>query len=129
MKQRLYEDAASDTLNSWNETGSGPDLNDKKSPVPGNDGGNKPQNPKTPNKGGNNKITTPGKTTDCVSKVQNLLKELNPSFNVSGSMDANTLIEIMNKLNELETTSTVTNNDVTVIPKTKNLPTFDITEL
>lgn len=64
----------------------------------------------------------------CINKVQNLLKELNPSFNVSGSMDANTLIEIMNKLNELEKSLTVKKDEVTSVEKTKILPTFDITE-
>jgi hypothetical protein len=128
MKQRLYEDDASDALNSWNETASGPDFTDKKGTVPGEDGGNNTKKPKTPNKGGDNKITTPGKTAACVSSVQNLLKELNPSFNVSGSMDSNTLIEIMNKLNELEKLSTVTKNDVAVIEKPKYFPSIDITE-
>lgn len=131
MKQRLYEDAASDALNSWNETGDGPDLTDKKGSVPGNNDGDKPQTPKTPDNGGNK--TTPRRkgsdNTVCINKVQNLLKELNPSFNVSGSMDNNTLIEIMNKLNELETSLTVTKDEVSVIEKPKNLPTLDISEL
>ena len=88
----------------------------------GNDGGNKPQNPKPKprRKGSNNTV--------CINKVQNLLKELNPAFNVSGSMDNNTLIEIMNKLNELETSLTVTKDEVAVIEKPKYFPSIDITE-
>ena len=123
MKNRLHElDLGGGDWN--NGSGGGNDWNTGD----GNDGGNKPQTPKTPDNGGNKKRKNPVDNKVCINKVQNLLKELNPSFNVSGSMDANTLIEIMNKLNELETPSTVTNNDVAVIPKTKNLPTFDITD-
>ena len=66
---------------------------------------------------------------DLFVKILQSNKEVVDFFKNFSDKDANTLIEIMNKLNELETTSTVTNNDVTVIPKTKNLPTFDITEL
>ena len=82
----------------------------------------KPQNPKPKprRKGSNNTV--------CINKVQNLLKELNPAFNVSGSMDNNTLIEIMNKLNELETSLTVTKDEVAVIEKPKYFPSIDITE-
>jgi len=127
MKNRLHElDLGTGGGGDWNDGNSG-----------GNNGGNdwntgdgntnpkeqKPQNPKPKprQKGSNNTV--------CINKVQNLLKELNPAFNVSGSMDNNTLIEIMNKLNELEKLSTVTKNDVAVIEKPKYFPSIDITEL
>jgi len=71
-------------------------------------------------KGNNNSV--------CVNKVQNLLKEFNTSFNVSGSMDSNTLVEIMNQLNELEKSLNVKKDETAVIEKTKYLPSFDITQ-
>jgi hypothetical protein len=123
MKNRLHEyDLSGGEWNSGdgnNGNNGGNDWNTGD----GNNGGDKPQNPKPKprRKGSNNTV--------CINKVQNLLKELNPSFNVSGSMDANTLIEIMNQLNELEKSLTVTKDEVAVIEKPKFLPSIDITEL
>jgi len=95
----------------------------------GNNGGDNAQNPKTPGDGNKPKPRQKGSNnTVCINKVQNLLKELNPAFNVSGSMDNNTLIEIMNKLNELEKSLTVTKDEVAVIEKPKYFPSIDITE-
>lgn len=130
MKNRLHE---ADDWDNDRGTGSGTDTWETprkggENGGDGNDGGNKPQNPKTPGNGGNKKRRVGSNNTVCINKVQNLLKELNPAFNVSGSMDNNTLIEIMNKLNELETSLTVTKDEVAVIEKPKYFPSIDITE-
>jgi hypothetical protein len=131
MKNRLHElDLGTGGGGDWNDGNSGGNNGgDSWNSGDGNDGGNKPKNPKTPDNGGNKKRKGGSNNTVCINKVQNLLKELNPSFNVSGSMDANTLIEIMNQLNELEKSLTVTKDEVAVIEKPKYLPSIDITEL
>lgn len=118
MKNRLHEELS---LDDWELTGVEP--SDDGLDLSGGDSGEqkKPGKQKPPRK-------KPADNKVCINNVQNLLKELNPSFNVSGSMDANTLIEIMNKLNELEKSLTVKKDEVTSVEKTKILPTFDITE-
>jgi hypothetical protein len=130
MKNRLHElDLGTGGGGDWNsgDGNNGNNGGNDWNTGDGNDGGNKTQKPgdgnktKPRRKGSNNTV--------CINKVQNLLKELNPAFNVSGSMDNNTLIEIMNKLNELEKSLTVTKDEVAVIEKPKFLPSIDITEL
>jgi hypothetical protein len=86
----------------------------------GSGGGSGERRNRPKQKGNNNAV--------CINQVQNLLKEFNTSFNVSGSMDANTLIEIMNQLNELEKSLNGKKDETAVIEKTKYLSSFDVDE-